>query len=89
MSNMLGDPGHALPQASSTTLKVVTFFAGGQRCAMEAQQVRALRTSSGEEKESCPAIDQLLGLPEHIKVECIISIGPPGEARQGLAADKL
>jgi hypothetical protein len=64
MSNVLGDSGHALPPGSSTTLEVVTFFAGGQRCAMEARLVRALRTLSGEEDESCPAIDQLLGLPE-------------------------
>jgi nitroreductase len=34
-------------------------------------------------------IQKLLGLPEHVKVECIISIGTPGEQRPGLAADKL
>jgi nitroreductase len=34
-------------------------------------------------------IQKLLGLPEHIKVECIISIGLPGEKRRGLAADRL
>lgn len=34
-------------------------------------------------------IQQLLGLPEHVKVECIISIGHPGEKRRGLAASKL
>jgi len=34
-------------------------------------------------------IQGLLGLPEHVKVECIISIGTPGEKRQGLAAGRL
>lgn len=34
-------------------------------------------------------IRQVLGLPEHIAVECIISIGIPDESRRGLAAGKL
>lgn len=34
-------------------------------------------------------IQKLLGLPEHIKVESIISIGHPGEKRQPLPAGKL
>jgi nitroreductase len=34
-------------------------------------------------------IQGLLGLPDHVKVECIISIGTPGEKLRGLAADKL
>lgn len=34
-------------------------------------------------------VQQLLGLPEHIKVECIISIGTPDENRRGLAAGML
>ncbi len=67
MSKVLGDPGNALPPASSATLKVVTFFAGGQRCAVEALQVLALRTLPGEDSETCPEIDSLLGLPEQNK----------------------
>lgn len=34
-------------------------------------------------------VQQVLGLPEHIAVECIISIGTPDENRRGLAAGKL
>jgi nitroreductase len=34
-------------------------------------------------------IQKLLGLPEHIRVECIISIGVPDETRSGLAASRL
>jgi len=34
-------------------------------------------------------IQKLLGLPQHVRVECVISIGTPGEKRQGLAAEKL
>lgn len=34
-------------------------------------------------------IQGLLGLPQHIKVECIISIGTPGEKRPVLAAGSL
>ncbi len=64
MSRVLDDSGHELPSASSGTLQVVTFFAGGQRCAMEARQVRGLRPLSGEEGENYPALDPLLGLPE-------------------------
>lgn len=34
-------------------------------------------------------IQELLGLPEHVKVESIVSIGHPNESRQPLAADAL
>jgi nitroreductase len=34
-------------------------------------------------------IQELLGLPEHMRVECIISIGHPGETRKPLPAGKL
>lgn len=59
-----GDRAPALPAASSGTLEVVTFFAGGQRCAVEARQVRASRPLPGDDRESYQAIDPLLGLPE-------------------------
>ncbi|MBU0664764.1 MAG: hypothetical protein KJ990_09515 [Proteobacteria bacterium] len=64
---MSGNLGHMLPSLSSTTLEVVIFFAGGQRCAMEARQVRALRPLFQEDNENYPAIDPLLGLPEQNK----------------------
>lgn len=67
MSKTLDDLGHALLPAFSATLEVVTFFAGGQRCAMEARQVRALRPLPSEESEKYPALDSLLGLPEQNK----------------------
>lgn len=67
MSIVPGDFGQVLPAASSGTLQVVTFFAGGQRCAMEARQVRGLRPLSGEDGENYPALDPLLGLPEQNK----------------------
>ena len=69
MSGVLGDFGHALLPASSGTLQVVSFFAGGRRCALEARQVRALRPLSGEDSEGYPTIDPLLGLPEQSE-EC-------------------
>ena len=34
-------------------------------------------------------IEELLGLSEHVKVECIISIGHPGEKKTPLAASRL
>ena len=34
-------------------------------------------------------VQELLGLPEHIKVECIIALGHPAEKKIPLAADKL
>lgn len=34
-------------------------------------------------------VQQLLGLPEQLAVECIIGIGKPAEKRRGLAASKL
>jgi nitroreductase len=34
-------------------------------------------------------IQKLLGLPEHIKVECIVSIGHPAETRKTLSASQL
>ena len=34
-------------------------------------------------------IQALLGLPEHIKVECVVGIGHPGEEKQPVPADKL
>jgi nitroreductase len=34
-------------------------------------------------------IQKLLGLPEHVKVECIVGIGHPAEIRQPLDASKL
>jgi chemotaxis signal transduction protein len=64
MSKTSGDLGQALSSASSTMLEVVTFFAGGQRCAMEARQVRALRPFSDEDGRNYPALDSVLGLPE-------------------------
>lgn len=64
MSKPPVDRGHALPAASGGTFEVVTFFAGGQRCAMAARQVRASRPLRGDEHEGMPAIDPLLGLPQ-------------------------
>ena len=34
-------------------------------------------------------IQKVLGLPEHIKVECMVSIGHPAETRRALAASQL
>ncbi|MEN6586916.1 MAG: hypothetical protein ABFE02_12830 [Sulfuricella sp.] len=63
-----GDHGLALAAVSGDMLEVVTFFAGGQRCAMEARQVRASRPLHGDDWESYPAIDSLLGLEEGDKI---------------------
>lgn len=67
MSEVMSNLRHVLPPASSSTLEVVTFFAGGQRCAMEAHQVRALRPLTDEDSGTYPAIGFLLGLPEQNK----------------------
>lgn len=34
-------------------------------------------------------IQRLLGLPEHIKVECVVAIGHPAEKREPLSAEEL
>jgi hypothetical protein len=34
-------------------------------------------------------VQELLGLPDQIKVECILGIGHPGEKKSPVAADKL
>jgi len=34
-------------------------------------------------------IQELLGLPEHIKVECVLGIGHPAEEKQSVPAEKL
>ncbi|MFH2122712.1 MAG: hypothetical protein ABIJ50_04425 [Pseudomonadota bacterium] len=64
MSRIPGDFDHTLSSACNTTLKVVTFSAGGQRCAMEARHVRALQALLPEDIANYPLIDSLLGLPE-------------------------
>lgn len=58
------DLADAMQATSSGMLEVVTFFAGGHRCAIEARQVRASRPLACENSESYPAIEPLLGLPE-------------------------
>lgn len=50
-------------------------------------QIRNRMRKGGETSESF--IQQLLGIPEHVKVECIVAIGNPAEKRQGLPADQL
>jgi nitroreductase len=50
-------------------------------------QIRNRLQGNGRSSESF--VQELLGLPEQMKVECIISIGEPGETRPGLAAGKL
>ncbi|MDD3814244.1 MAG: hypothetical protein PHZ02_06310 [Desulfocapsaceae bacterium] len=42
----------------------MTFCVGGQRCALEARQVRALQPLTDENSGTYPAIGSLLGLPE-------------------------
>ncbi|MDO8948506.1 MAG: hypothetical protein Q7U88_15340 [Desulfocapsaceae bacterium] len=61
---ILGDHGHTLSPVFNSTLEVVTFYVGGQRCALDARQVHALRTLPGEDSRKYPAIESLLGLPE-------------------------
>jgi len=50
-------------------------------------QIRNREHSS--ELSSEQFIQELLGLPEHVKVECIISIGHPAQDREPLPANKL
>lgn len=50
-------------------------------------QIRNRSRKSGETSEAF--IQQLLGIPEHVKVECIIAIGYPAETRRGLPAAQL
>ena len=50
-------------------------------------QIRNRSRKGGEASETF--IKQLLAIPEHIKVECIIAIGYPAEIRQGLQASQL
>ncbi|MDP2785597.1 MAG: hypothetical protein Q8O38_13540 [Sulfurimicrobium sp.] len=46
-------------------LEVVTFFSGGQRCAVAARQVSALRPCA--DSAGCPALDPLLGMQQQDK----------------------
>jgi len=50
-------------------------------------QIRNRQHDSGKTAESY--IQELLGLPEHLKVECILGIGHPAEKKEPLSADKL
>jgi nitroreductase len=50
-------------------------------------QIRERRHDHGETAETY--IRELLGLPEHIKVECILGIGHPAEKKLPVSADKL
>lgn len=50
-------------------------------------QIRNRLQAGGKSSEAF--IRELLGLPDHIMVECIISLGCPGETRRGLAAGSL
>lgn len=50
-------------------------------------QIRKRFRKGGESSEAY--IQQLLEIPEHIKVECIIAVGYPDENRRGLAASML
>lgn len=50
-------------------------------------QIRNRNRQGGEASEVF--IQQLLGIPEHIKVECMIAIGYPAETRQGLQFSQL
>jgi nitroreductase len=34
-------------------------------------------------------IQELLGLPEHIKIACIVGLGHPAEEKQPVSAEKL
>ena len=43
----------------------------------------------GYEKSAESYVQELLGLPEHLKVECILGIGHPAEKPRPVAADKL
>jgi chemotaxis signal transduction protein len=61
---ILGDHGHTLSPVFNNTLEVVTFYVGGQRCALDARQVHALRTLPSEDSRKYATIESLLGLPE-------------------------
>ncbi|NTW98706.1 MAG: NAD(P)H-dependent dehydrogenase/reductase [Geobacteraceae bacterium] len=50
-------------------------------------QMRGRQHNSGITAERY--IQDLLGLPEHIKVECILGIGHPAEKKEPLSAEKL
>jgi nitroreductase len=41
------------------------------------------------EKTAESYVQELLGLPEQVKVECILGIGHPAERKEPIAADKL
>lgn len=41
------------------------------------------------EKTAESYVQELLGLPEHLKVECVLGIGHPAEKQRPVAADKL
>lgn len=41
------------------------------------------------EKSAEGYVQELLGLPEHMKVECILGIGHPAESKNPISADKL
>jgi nitroreductase len=49
-----------------------------------------IRNRQHDREQSSEAfIQNLLGLPEHLNVECIVSIGHPGEKRRALSAANL
>ena len=50
-------------------------------------QIRKRFRKGGEYSEAY--IQKLLGIPEHVNVECIIAVGYPDENRRGLAASML
>lgn len=50
-------------------------------------QIRNRSRKGGEGSEAF--IQELLGIPEHIKVECMIAVGYPAEMRQGLQFPQL
>ena len=50
-------------------------------------QIRMRKQESGDSAESC--IQKLLGIPEHVKIESIISIGHPADKLEGHPKDSL
>jgi nitroreductase len=49
-----------------------------------------IRSRQHDEEISAESyIQELLGLPEHLKVECVLGIGYPAEEKQPVSADKL
>ncbi|MBC7961730.1 MAG: nitroreductase family protein [Steroidobacteraceae bacterium] len=50
-------------------------------------QIRSRQHDLDKTAETC--VQELLGLPEHIRVECILGIGHPTEEKQPVPADKL